>query len=740
MNHLFSLKVDCKKFFAGFLCLYLLVPFSTTAFAEENAPETTLEEMVVTATRTSKSLESVPGSVSVITQKDIESRNVQSLDGVLKQVPGLYSRREGEFSTLQPVIEMRGIAGQNRTLILLDGITLNEPRTGAGYFDGIPVEDVERVEVVNGPFSSLYGGYAMGGVVNVITRMPEKREITVKSGYGTGWNRNEAFDDLTSIYGSYGDKFMDKLGVMLSYGRKETNGYPYQLNVAGTKPATGITGYETTTDNTGKIRYLIGDKGDGYSAYDGLTAKAKFDFTPSTNASYTFMRNTISTDYDSPNTLLRDGSGNPVYSSASIKESSYLATASGRTRNLHNLGFETDMASIRTKLSVGLVDQQESYNRTPGSAATVNGGAGTYLDSPAKSFSTDLQFTAPLFSTQILTWGGTFKNDSTDSTTNNLTNWLNENSKTTLAGEQKGATNTFSLFVQDEIPILSNLTAYLGSRMDWWESYDGYNYLSGVSGYPKFYEDRSASAFSPKASMVYSPLDATTLRASAGKAFRPPTIYELYSDYVGTYTLSANANLEPETSQSWDVGVDQGLWPGAKLKLAYFENYLDDLIYAQTISSTLQKRVNIGSAKTSGVELGLEQRIDKTLRIFGDFTYTDARVTDNPANPGIVGKQLVDVPDKIFNIGIEDTYGPLSGSLVGRYIGKRYSTDLNTDEVNDVYTSYDPFFTADAKITYHPWKYAALSLSVNNIFNARYYTYYRSPGTSWYCELTLKAW
>ena len=143
--------------------------------------------------------------------------------------------------------------------------------------------------------------------------MPSKREFYFKSGYGTSWNGNEAFDDLYGYYLSYGDKFFNKLSVFLSYGRKETNGFPYQYNVQSLQPPASITGWQSTTDNTGKPRYLIGDKGDGYSWYDDITVKTQYDFSDKTKARFTFMRNNYRTYYDPPNTFLRDSSGNPAF-------------------------------------------------------------------------------------------------------------------------------------------------------------------------------------------------------------------------------------------------------------------------------------------------------------------------------------------------------------------------------------------------------------------------------------------
>ncbi|MEN6620008.1 MAG: TonB-dependent receptor plug domain-containing protein [Smithella sp.] len=257
--------------FKRFMFLVLLFLFSSNTFAEENNEADTekkekdltkLEEIVVTATRTEKELDSAPGSVNVVTKKDIEKRNIQTVDEALNTTAGVVDRRGKGLMDKMASTTLRGIPGQQRTLVLKDGIAINNSSSGSVDWNGVAPEDVERIEVVKGPFSSLYGGNAMGGVVNIITKMPEKREITIKGGYGSSWSRGQALDDLQTYYVSYGDKIEEKLRLFLSYGYKATNGYPSDLNVQITKPTAGITGWSTTTSNTGAQRYLIGDKGD----------------------------------------------------------------------------------------------------------------------------------------------------------------------------------------------------------------------------------------------------------------------------------------------------------------------------------------------------------------------------------------------------------------------------------------------------------------------------------------------
>ncbi|MCX7794824.1 MAG: TonB-dependent receptor, partial [Thermodesulfovibrionales bacterium] len=189
---------------------------------------------------------------------------------------------------------------------------------------------------------------------------------------------------------------------------------------------------------------------------------------------------------------------------------------------------------------------------------------------------------------------------------------------------------------------------------------------------------------------------------------------------------------------SWEIGIDQKLWGGAKVEAVYVENYIDDLIYRKTVTSTYQELINAGKAESKGVELEAEQRFNKWLRLFANFTFTDSKIKENPVKPATVGKKLIDMPEKMFNIGGDIEKGPFTASLIGRYVGKRYGNDENNDIANKVYTSYDPYFVMDAKISYKLTKFASLSLSVDNIFNKEYFAYYKAPGRAWYSELTLR--
>ncbi len=553
-------------------------------------------------------------------------------------------------------------------------------------------------------------------------------------------------DDLRKFYISYGDKLWEKASLFLSYGYKATDGFPSDFNVQSLQPPANITGWTKTTNDQGAVRYLIGDTGDNRWWDDNITIKAQYDLSKASKINLSFIRSRFEYNYDEPHTYLRDAAGNEVWTytvgTTTVREPSFLSGSGGREQNTYNIGFETEISSVKVKLSLSLVEQEKNWYVTRGSTAATTraGGPGKVTNTPSENYNADLQFTVPLFERHLLTFGGSYRQAYADTKEHNLTNWKDETSTTTLAYQSKGKDRTYALFVQDEIIVLGNLTAYIGFRQDWWETYDGYVSQIGTAGYPKKYESRDASSFSPKVALVYKPFEKTTLRTSAGKAFRPPTIYDLYRTWTSStgITYAANPDLKPETTKSWDIGAEQKLWKGGRVSVTYFENYMKDLIYRKTVSSTLQEFINAGKAESKGVEIEAEQRFDKWLRLFANFTYTDAKIKENAAKPATVGKKLLQVPEKMFNIGGEIEKGPFSASLTGKYVSKRYRNDENLDVVNNVYMSYDPYFVTDAKVSYKLTKFAKLSFSVDNIFNREYFSYYKAPGRSWFAELTMK--
>lgn len=732
--------------------LALAILSATPVLAAEPAAkgETKLDEVVVTATRTEKSIADAPGSVSIVSTDDMKKKNIQSVDEALNTLPGVFDNRIKGLMGTTSTVTFRGLSGSGRTLLLLDGMPMNDAYSSSQQWGGLNVQDLERIEVVRGPSSSLYGGAAMGGVINLMSSMPEKREFNISSGYGDSLSSDNAMKNLWSTHLSYGDK-IGKLRLYTAFGYKSTDGYPTGQVLTSSQPPAGITGWTQTTNNTGAKRFLVGDTGDnGWWDYTAST-RLQYDFSDTTNVRFSWLRAASKYKYDNPHTYLTNASGAPVYTTTGLTEKSFLTGDGATTQDTYSISAETLLGNVKGKFLFGINDQGENWYNTP-VTATLAGGTGTKSDSPNRTYFTDLQLSVPVMEKHVLTGGFSFRYDTADSNNYPLSDYKNPDSVSGPSTQWGGGvTKTYSAYLQAEIALLNNLTLYTGIRDDYWVSSDGYAGQTTTPAQSLSFPEKSKNAVSPKGALVWKPVDGTTFRVTGGKAFRAPNLNQLYKTWVSdSNTLqtiyNSNPNLNPETVWAWDAGVEQNLWQGAKIKATYFENYLNDMMYNITTSSvtvagkttTTKLQSNVGGAETRGVELEAEQKFGKNLRLFAGYTYTDSEITEFAPNPTLVGKQLTQVPRHMINGGLDANYGPASLYLVGRYVAKRYGQDDNSDTVNNVYGSYDPYFVLDMKTSYKVTDWATVSLSVNNLLDRQYYVYYVSPGRSWFANLEMK--
>ena len=176
-----------KSFSKGMLMSAIILGCVTiggnTVFAENSTEEFTLDPMVITATRSEKRDVDVPASTTILSTQDLKNTGAQNLQVALGRVPGLiyktFAPGGGAMGTMANEIAIRGVS--NGTLVMLNGTPMN--LRGKYFLDAIPVESVERVEIVKGGGSVLYGSEAMGGVINIITKKEFSNSEFLKSNY-----------------------------------------------------------------------------------------------------------------------------------------------------------------------------------------------------------------------------------------------------------------------------------------------------------------------------------------------------------------------------------------------------------------------------------------------------------------------------------------------------------------------------------------------------------------------------
>lgn len=716
--------------------------------APEAAASQKMEEMVVTATKTAKDTSDAPATVSVVTSKEIEEMNVHSVDESLKYLPGVYANRPGghEPSVMGTNVVLRGIPNYSRTLVLVDGQTLNDPYIGAVTWESVPAETVERIEVVPGPFSSLYGGSAMGGVINILTKSPTKREFSLKGGYGS--------NDFMSGSLVYQDRLGESLGVVFDYAYKQSDGYVKDevLVAPGTAAGTVVTGAQKTTDTYGSTRYLVGDKGANAWKSENIGVKFYLDLPEASRLTFGASRFTYgSFDRNHFNTYLRDAAGNPVSSgnvtlsgtttNLSIRQSAFLTgpDADIKEQNRYTLEFDKKLGQgAALKATLGYTDIP-LYNNyiVPSNSATINGGSATRLLRPNSELSGSVQLSLPVNDRHYLVSGVSAGQRKIDTTTYNITDWRNAAATDAVQNRTGGEDRYYALYAQDEITLSDKIMAYIGGRYDNWTTEGFIEQVATPGAYRNDYSARSQDHFSPKASVVYRPQQTTTLRASVGNAFHTPVL----RDTFGWWTPSTgkvylpNPDLKPETVTSWELGAEQQVGTGTLLRATYFENYLKDLIY-RTEDATTQSIANAGKGEVKGIELEVRQRIANGLTAFVNATFNDPKITENAAKPATEGKYMTSTPRKMANIGLHGNQGQWSGSIMGHYVGKIYGNDENKDVVSGVYGSYDPYFVVNAKLAYTIKKGLKFALSADNLFDREYYESSRAMGRAIYGEIS----
>src|SRR3989338_3538735 len=303
------------------LALGCIFGLTNAAGAAESGEDVGLGGGVVTATRTSRSLSDAPAAVTVVNAKSIETKNASRLGDVLDQVPSLYLRG-GALGQSQGTIgtsgmSLRGI-DQTKTLILLDGQPIQDASSGKVNWRVPFVEDIARVEVVPGAFSALYGSNAIGGVVNIITKRPDKREFTAK--IKKGWS--DASGEDASVY--FRDKMENGLGFVGGLGYQNRDSYVNDFVVkapscppapAPCTPGTPVAGAQATTTREGVPTYLVGDLGAVPWNSTNATAKLFYDLNARDKIYAGVNHQETRQDYTQFNTYLRNAAtGAPVSS------------------------------------------------------------------------------------------------------------------------------------------------------------------------------------------------------------------------------------------------------------------------------------------------------------------------------------------------------------------------------------------------------------------------------------------
>jgi iron complex outermembrane receptor protein len=715
-------------------------PATSDQGAQAPAPKVSTT-IVVTATRSESEVDRTPISASVITPAEIAARPVQSLDQQLTLTEGVYVQRNQGFSATDSHVALRGFNTTSRTLVLVDGQPFNDAYAGSVNWTGLPSGQVERIEVVRGPFSSLYGGNALGGVINIRTRPITRRAFDGSAEYGSFESHR--------IGGFFSDRFGGRLGVSAGFEHFATDGYNSRRFTAtpGTGTGTLVTGPIPTQTSAGAAAAIVGEGGRNALNRKAARLKADYQMGSATVLSLQYLRTDYEYRYEGYHSYLRDATGATIDSGAvvyddngvrrrlSVTPNSFLQGPGEQHSNFYSGTFEhafTSGAALHVDAGVYVIPTFQF--RTLGGGNTLTSGPGTLTDGNRHTSHANVHYTRTVQRHQ-LTFGGETRHEMAENNQFPLANWTDKDARGNQSYLAAGRSINQSGYVQDEIALADNLRLVVGARYDYWRAYDGvsdsFSALAPLTPYPT----QTRHQASGKAALGYTLPGEWHLRVSAGNAFRNPNVFDLYATSVsgGGITFAANPSLTPETVKSWEAGVRHRFATGTSVDAAYYENRIKDLIYRQadlTVDPSGNYRINMnaGQGRTRGVEFSVRQPIVEGFEFRTTYSYTDAIITDNPGNPAIVGKHVTFIPDHMASVQLLGRRGPWNGSLAGHYTGRLFSTDTNTDTTKGVPGSYSPFFTMDASASYEITRRVQPFVTFENLLDRRYYVFYLSPG------------
>lgn len=613
------------------LMALILAGTSTLCRAEEPPATDSIPDVVVTATRSRQDVRNVPSSVTVIDRAAIEKSNAQTVDQLLQGMPGVYAARM-DISSPGRISQVysRGLPGSGRTLVLVDGVPMNGLYDGQVEWAQLSARDVERVEVVRGASSGLYGNNAMGGVINIISRAPkEGRETTVDV---EGGSMNTKSVAAVHAQRSGADAFSVSGRALDSDG--------YDMWTEASKAAAGANASHMIATGTEKRN---------------LATRYFHDFSDqvSLDAGVNYSRDLTTGIYDTPDYTAQE-------------REQYLASV--RLRHYAD-------KSESTVLLYGRFGKQQAD--TSNTTYTAVASTADYDD---RNVGLNWQTSVEVAETQRLTFGADYSKGSVENNYRYV-------AEPTRINDLKGDMTRSAVFVQDEIRPDADWVINVGGRYDIWET-DGS--LTDRAGMPQgVYDTRRDGAFSPKAGVVYHVTSNVGLRASAGKAFNLPDMTQLYAaTRRGTTTYWGNPELRPETIVSADAGIDWYWGKSGFFKATIYRNTAKDFIYSVRRDATNFDKVNVGGVRTHGIELESGYRASDLVALRSSYTYNNSVITEYEPNPALVNKRLTNVPDHQASVRADMTFSSATTAFVaGNYVGKRYGSDDNTT----VYGAYSTF-------------------------------------------------
>jgi iron complex outermembrane receptor protein len=625
---------------------------TSTASTPANAPTYTLPPVVVTATRTNVTPDNSTSYLTFFTHDDVDQTPALVLDDALRQLPGFNTFRRSSSIVTAPAddpeaqgVTLRGVGpgGASRALMLLDGVPINDAFGGWIYWDEIPLNSVERVEVVEGGGSDLWGNQAEGGVINVIGKRPDSNNMSIQTAYG---NRNTTRDLLSADYVSG----------------------PFRMKLEGDS---------FNTDGWNIVKPSFQGPIDGSSSSIHELFSGRLEYNPSSKVS-TFLRGSFYNENRDLGTPFR---------------------AASATRGFINGGAsygDSEGDVFNTSVYAHLSTYNESFSMV-NSARTAE--TPTQLQTvPSIDVGGLLTWTRTILKDHQIAAGGDFRlidGESDDNFFNPLGTGIADRK------ESSGRQQFFGAYLEDLYRPREDFEIDVSVRGDVFTNLDGKIIDTPVNTRPssQSFSDRVRTATSPRLGVRYEPWKWLTLRAGLYEAYRAPTLAELYrQSSVEDLTLFPNPKLRPEFLEGGEIGAQFRKIRGLTLGWTGYWNYLHHpisnvvtAVNPVTGQDAARTRENLGRARIRGYQVDIDYNLyrldwsrwytrDAGLSLTANYLRSEATLTSSPPDPTLVGRRLTLVPWDTFSLGLR-----YHDSMIGelwvqeQFQGKQWEDSDNHD-------------------------------------------------------------
>lgn len=569
-----------------------------TAQAEE-LPVYSFDEVVVTATRTENDVKKVPASTQVITQEDIKRGGATSVRNALSMYANIFQKSKVRGGGHDIII--RGMETKH-SLVMVNGRRISNEADASGLgnamsLDRININDVEKIEIVRGPSSALYGSEAMGGVLNIITK-PSKEQTLLTGLEHTSEDTSHWWHADTGRIGNFSMTFDARFN---------------KINRSMPDTATESDPYGTAQTYNASLNYYVNDHSYVNAYMDYYSQHLKTDM--GTPAMKPITLTTSSGKMSLSGQAMLEGTGSKAF-----KQKNYGISWNGKTDKndwqiqayMSKFNWSTTsntkvLGSIPPAGMEGmfnyLLQQKNAYdfNHDEHNMWAIEG-----RDSLRVNDHHRVTFGAEYVKDKVAGTGLGSNGDGVHSIT--------ENGKTKSSSEK--TLSSYAAYLQDEI------------------EYGKWFIVPAIR-----YDHHSAygSHTSPKIGVTYNATDHFRIKANYGDGFKAPSVSQLYYDLDmemgrGNWVhLTGNPNLKPEKSKSWDLGVEAEFGKGYG-SLTYFDNDVDNLIASipkgkDSNGHNLHRYENVNKARIKGLENTLGYRFNDTLEFKVTSTLLDAKDT-----------------------------------------------------------------------------------------------------------------